>query len=79
VFVLRAPDQVRAHWQRVTAMLRKHFPAAVPVMEAAREDVLAFLHFPQEQWATMAKIPEPEEALELTDADPSAQPDEPIS
>jgi hypothetical protein len=48
-------------------------------MEAAREDVLAFLHFPQEQWATMAKIPEPEEALELTDADPSAQPDEPIS
>ena len=24
--------------------------------------------------ATMAKIPEPEEALELTDADPSAQP-----
>ena len=117
-------------------MLRKQFPAAVPVMAAAREDVLAFLHFPQEHWrkiwstnplerlnkeikrrtnvvgifpndaaitrlvgsqlleqqeewqlerrrffseATMAKIPEPEEALELTEADPSAQPDEPIS
>jgi transposase-like protein len=98
-------------------------------MEAARKDVLAFLHFAQDQWgtiwsinplkrlnlvikrrtnvvgifpndtaitwlmgsqllaqqeewqlerrrcfseATMAKIPEPEEALELTDADPSA-------
>jgi len=27
----------------------------------------------------MAKIPEPEEALELTDGDPSAQPDETIS
>ena len=95
-------------------------------MEAARDDVLAFLHFPQEHWrkiwstnplgrlnkeikrrtnvvgifpndaitrlvgsqlleqqeewqlerrrffseATMAKIPEPEEALELADADP---------
>ena len=136
MFVIQAPDQVRAHWQRVTEMLRKQFPAAVPMMAAAREDVLAFLHFPQEHWrkiwstnplerlnkeikrrtnvvgifpndaaitrlvgsqlleqqedwqlerrrffseATMAKIPEPEEALELTEADPSAQPDEPIS
>ena len=131
VFVIQAPDQVRAHWQRVTEMLRKQFPSAVPVMEAARDDVLAFLHFPQEHWrkiwstnplerlnkeikrrtnvvgifpnddaitrlvgsqlleqqeewqlerrrffseASMAKIPEPEEALELTDADPAAQP-----
>jgi putative transposase len=131
VFVIQAPDQVRGHWQRVTEMLRKQFPTAVPVMDAARDDVLAFLHFPQEHWrkvwstnplerlnkeikrrtnvvgifpndaaivrlvgsqlleqqeewqlerrrffseATMAKIPEPEEPLELTDADPSAQP-----
>ena len=50
VFVIQAPDQVRAHWQRVTEMLRKQFPTAVPVMEAARDDVLAFLHFPQEHW-----------------------------
>ena len=50
VFVIQAPDQVRAHWQRVTEMLRKQFPSAVSVMEAAREDVLAFLHFPQEHW-----------------------------
>ena len=135
VFVIQAPQQVRSHWQRVTEMLRKQFPNAVPLMEAARDDVLAFLHFPQEHWrkvwstnplerlnkeikrrtnvvgifpndsaivrlvgsqlmeqqeewqlerrrffsvATMAKIPEPE-ALELTDADPFAQPDEPIS
>ena len=136
MFVIQGPDQVRGHWQRVTEMLRKQFPAAVPVMDAARDDVLAFLHFPQEHWrkiwstnplerlnkeikrrtnvvgifpndaaivrlvgsqlleqqeewqlerrrffseATMAKIPEPEEALELTDTDPSAQPDESIS
>ena len=126
VFVIQAPDQVRAHWQRVTEMLRKQFPTAVPVMEAARDDVLAFLHFPQEHWrkvwstnplerlnkeikrrtnvvgifpndaaivrlvgaqlleqqeewqlerrrffseATMAKIPEPEEALEFADGE----------
>ena len=31
-------------------MLRKQFPGAVPVMEAARDDVLAFLCFPQEHW-----------------------------
>jgi len=130
VFVIQAPDQVRAHWQRVTEMLRKQFPSAVPVMEAARDDVLAFLNFPQEHWrkvwstnplerlnkeikrrtnvvgifpndaaivrlvgaqlleqqeewqlerrrffseATMAKIPEPDEALELTDGEGAEQ------
>ncbi len=50
VFVIQGPDQVRSHWQRVTEMLRKQFPTAVPVMDAARDDVLAFLHFPQEHW-----------------------------
>ena len=126
VFVIQKPEQVRAHWQQVTEMLRKQFPGAVPVMEAARDDVLAFLCFPQEHWrkiwstnplerlnkeikrrtnvvgifpndaaivrlvgsqlleqqeewqlerrrffseATMAKIPDPEEPLELPDGD----------
>ena len=50
MFVIQAPEQVRSHWQRVTEMLRKQFPTAVPVMDAARDDVLAFLHFPQEHW-----------------------------
>ena len=50
VFVIQKPEQVRAHWQQVTEMLRKQFPGAVPVMEAARDDVLAFLRFPQEHW-----------------------------
>ena len=42
VFVIQRPEQVRAHWQQVTEMLRKQFPGAVPVMEAVRDDVLAF-------------------------------------
>ena len=50
MFVIQAPDQVRAHWQQVAEMLHKQFPSAVPVMEAARDDVLAFLHFPREHW-----------------------------
>ena len=50
VFVIQKPDQDRAHWQRVTEMLRKQSPSAVPVMEAATGDVMAFLHFPQRHW-----------------------------
>ena len=34
-------------------MLRKQFPGAIPEMEAARDDVLAYLHFPQEHWRTI--------------------------
>ena len=36
--------------KRVTKMLRKQCPSAVPVIEAARDNLLAFLHFPQEHW-----------------------------
>jgi putative transposase len=31
-------------------MLRKHFSSAVPIMETVLDNVLAFLHFPQEHW-----------------------------
>jgi len=50
VFIIQASDQVRAHLQRVTEMLRKQFLSTVPIMEAARDDVLGFLHVPQEHW-----------------------------
>jgi len=50
MFVIQKPEQVRTHWQQVTEILRKQFPKAVPVMEVARDDVLAFLHFPQKHW-----------------------------
>ena len=50
VFVIQAPDQARPHWQRVTAMLTKQFPTALPVLEAGCHDVLAFLHLPLEHW-----------------------------
>jgi putative transposase len=50
VFVIQAPDEVLAHWQRFTEMLRKQLPTAVPIMEAVRDDVLAFLQVPQEHW-----------------------------
>jgi transposase-like protein len=51
VYVIQKAEQVRAHWQDVNEMLHKQFPGAVPVMEAARDDVLAFLQFPQKHWS----------------------------
>ena len=58
MFVIQKPEQVRAHWQQVTALLRKQFLGSVPVMDAAKEDVLAYsygedfvwLHFPDQHW-----------------------------
>ena len=130
---------MRTHWQRVNEMLRKQYSNDVPETEAAPNDVMAFLLFPQDHWrkfwctnplerlyvaplstpgsavikrlpnlvgifpndaanvrlvgcqlqeqqeewqlesrrffseATMAKIPQPEELLDLTDSVPSEQ------
>jgi putative transposase len=56
VLVIQAPDQVSSHWYRITEILRKRFPATVPGMQAAPDDVLAFLHFPRDHgrrvWTT---------------------------
>lgn len=35
VLVIQAPEQVRAHWHRVTKMLDKLFPSDLQVMDAA--------------------------------------------
>ena len=45
-------EQVKAFLgqPQVTEMLRKQYPGAVPVMEAVRDNVLAFLCLPQEHW-----------------------------
>lgn len=47
-FVIQKPEQVSAHWQGVTEMLRKQVLGAVPLIEAARDDEQAFLHCTQE-------------------------------
>jgi transposase-like protein len=45
-------------------MLRKQFPGAVPVMAAARDDVLAFLQSPPEHWRKIWSI-NPHERLSV--------------
>ena len=58
MFFIQAPEQVRYHRQRVTEMLQKQLPKAVPVMDPARDDVLdhsngeefVYLNFPQGHW-----------------------------
>ncbi len=37
-------------WEQVAAMLAGKFPRAAELMASAREDVLAFRHFPQQHW-----------------------------
>ena len=39
VFVIQDPDQVCAHWQRVTVMLRKQFPPG-----SGKMSPLSFVH-----------------------------------
>ncbi|WP_024795370.1 IS256 family transposase [Tomitella biformata] len=43
-------EAVRAQYQHMVETLDKHLPAASEHLEAAREDVLAFTHFPKELW-----------------------------
>jgi len=50
VFSQQDPDAVLEQWDQVTTMLAVKFPRAAELMAAAREDVLAFRHFPPEHW-----------------------------
>jgi len=37
-------------WDDLAASLAEHFPKAAELMAQAKEDVLAFRHFPQQHW-----------------------------
>lgn len=50
--VFAQPDASSAteQWTRVTESLRPRFPRLAGLLDTAREDVLAYLSFPQEHW-----------------------------
>ena len=50
VFVQQEAAAVEAQWEQVIGMLTEKFPAAVALMDEAREVVLAFRSFPAEHW-----------------------------
>jgi transposase-like protein len=50
VFTQQGRTAVEEQWDQVSAMLAAKFPRAAELMDTAREDVLAFRHFPASHW-----------------------------
>src|SRR5437764_7001592 len=50
VFVQPDVESARAQWQRVIDGFRPRYPRLADLLEAAQEDVLAYLAFPAEHW-----------------------------
>jgi len=50
VFAQQSRSAVEEQWVQVMAMLTGKFPRAAELMDSAREDVLAFRHFPVAHW-----------------------------
>jgi len=46
VFAQESADEIRSRWDDLAASLAERFPRASELMTEAREDVLAFRHFP---------------------------------
>jgi putative transposase len=53
-FVQEDPQQARAQWRETADKLRGQFTKLSALMDAAEDDVLAFMTFPKEHWAQLA-------------------------
>ena len=54
IFAQEAAKDVRAQWNMVADALRERAPKLAAMMDAAREDVLAYTDFPIEHWPQIA-------------------------
>lgn len=50
VFAQQSKEAVLEQWEQVSAMLAAKLPRAAELLASAREDVLAFRHFPNSHW-----------------------------
>jgi len=50
VFAQETAAEILSRWDDLAASLAERFPKAAELMNEAREDVLAFRHFPQQHW-----------------------------
>lgn len=50
VFAQESADEICSRWDDLGSSLAERFPKAAELMNEAREDVLAFRHFPQHHW-----------------------------
>ena len=54
IFAQETLEAARQQWDHVAAALRERFPRLTELMDASREDVLAYMSFPREHWAQIA-------------------------
>jgi putative transposase len=54
IFAQETAKDVRAQWNTVADALRQRAPKLAAMMDGAREDVLAYTHFPIEHWPQIA-------------------------
>jgi putative transposase len=50
VFAQETAEEIESRWDDLAVSLAERFPKAAALMQEAREDVLAFRHFPKEHW-----------------------------
>jgi putative transposase len=50
VFAQESAAEIESRWDDLAASLAQRFPKAAALMHEAREDVLAFSHFPKDHW-----------------------------
>ena len=53
IFTQPSRTEAEVQWQQVYEQMRKRWPQAASVMAEAREDVLAYMHFPAEHWTRL--------------------------
>ena len=54
IFAQDTAEAAHAQWRQVADALRERCPKLAELMDAAREDVLAYMTFPREHWAQIA-------------------------
>jgi transposase-like protein len=58
------PEAAHQQWEQVADALREKFPKLTDMMDASREDVLAYMAFPMDHWAQIASTNPPEKNLD---------------
>ena len=54
IFAQDTAEAAHAQWRQVADALRERFPKLAELMDAARDDVLAYMAFPREHWPQIA-------------------------
>ena len=54
IFAQDSAESARDQWNQVADALREKYPKLATMMDASRDDVLAYMDFPREHWAQIA-------------------------